>query len=566
MNQSNLKNQIILILIFTVIFISGTILIFSIPSTIQKTYSLTMQTKDGVTIYFNVFEPREDLYQATNGEAKKKAIIIGHGHRANKEMLKGYAIEIANAGFVAITFDFRGHGQSGGILERDLLINDVRAIKAYLNSRNDIDIDNLGYIGYSMGGFPGWEIINEDDSFKCFIGIGTGLPSATYSPEFAVKTSSGRKLNVLMILARYDEAVTVERLKEGMALRLGKSVEEIDVNQLYGNFQTGTASMIFLDDNTNHLLLCWDQDFIREARNWIISTFPSIRQTDENFYVNIRGVILLIQLIGGMGLFFSIISPLSDLILTRKKEEENSDLFKIETPDISILNISLKALISLLVIGFVGIIIFLPLTFVLPLSTMAQVIMLLFGQTFAILFLLWRLTKQLNLSMKELLKGPFKNRSKRLREFLLGAILSIILYIIVNISVGLNYFGMEPSVNKFIYIPLYLVIEFFILMVFNIFANSTLQIKFEKGRKGQLKAGFLILGLQLIYMIVFLLFLSYLQGSLFTFGVFMPVVVPITILGSYVSVALYEKTESIIPGTIIATVIIILQTITVSLL
>ena len=78
----------------------------------------------------------------------KKAIILGHGIMSNKEMLKGYAIEFAAAGFVAVPFDFRGHGQSTGELDRDLLTNDINAIVSYLNSRPDINTSALGYFGF----------------------------------------------------------------------------------------------------------------------------------------------------------------------------------------------------------------------------------------------------------------------------------------------------------------------------------------------------------------------------------------------------------------------------------
>jgi len=374
-----MKKRIIFAFIFLSVFVTGSVLIFTVPMSVKVTYGLTTQTEDGVTIYYNVFEPEENLYALYNKDVKKKAIIIGHGNRADKEMLKGYAIELAAAGFVAVPFDFRGHGQSLGVLDTGELIYDVKAIKACLSSRQDIDINNLGYIGYSMGGRPGNQIVHDDPAFKCFIGIGTGLPTSSSNPEYAVKVSSGRKLNVLMIEARFDEAVTVERLKEGMALRLGVKPGDIDVNKLYGNFQSGTASMIYLDDNTNHLLLCWDQDFIREARNWVISTFPVIRQPDENFYVNIRALILLFQLIGGMGLFFVIVDPLSNLILKRQKKDEQEYVFKIELPEMSIMRLSILAIVYSLALGLVGIFIFLPLTFILPLTTIAQILMLMFG-------------------------------------------------------------------------------------------------------------------------------------------------------------------------------------------
>ncbi|GAH42076.1 unnamed protein product, partial [marine sediment metagenome] len=82
------KKRLILVTIFLSMFILGTFLIFTTPSSISITYNKTIKTKDGETISFNVFEPN-------NGKKEKPAIIIGHGIMVNKEMLKEYAIEIA---------------------------------------------------------------------------------------------------------------------------------------------------------------------------------------------------------------------------------------------------------------------------------------------------------------------------------------------------------------------------------------------------------------------------------------------------------------------------------------
>ena len=163
MNKYNLtKKRLIIIFVFLGIFIIGTIFMFITPFSVKSTYGLSVTTDDDVVISFNVFEPQ-------NGGLNKPAFIIGHGSMVNKEMVKGYAIELAAAGFVAVPFDFRGHGQSSDG-DRDSMYKDVIAIRTYLNSRGDIDMNSLGYIGYSMGGL-GQAVIQNDTSFICFIGI-----------------------------------------------------------------------------------------------------------------------------------------------------------------------------------------------------------------------------------------------------------------------------------------------------------------------------------------------------------------------------------------------------------
>ena len=392
---------------------------------------------------------------------------------ANKEIMKGYAIELAAAGFVAVPFDFRGHGQSSGTLENNKLINDVIAIKDYLGSRGDIDMDNLSYIGYSMGGFPGNQIIKTDTAFKCFIGVGTSL--ATNISDIRIGNSVN-PLNVLIIQAKFDEAVDLSTSKERIGLRVGLNGSDIDVNQLYGSFEDGNASMVFYDDNTDHLLLAWDQDFIREARDWVINTFPSIQPVDENFYVNIRGLILIFQCFGGIGFFFLIIEPLSNHIVKAKEEERY--VIKLERESIN--SISVKGIAYSLGLSLVGMILLIPIFLYLPLSITGMMGMFLFGSAMALLIMFWRISKKTDITVKSMLKRVFKRPKGQLkREVLLGIILAIFLYIIVYLSTGLNYFAMIPYIIKILWIPPYYAVYFFTFIVLGIQFHVITQNKFD---------------------------------------------------------------------------------------
>jgi len=415
MNKLNLsKKRITLLCIFLAIFTIGTVFIFITPLSVKSTYGIPTQTSDGVTISFNVFEP-------TSEGSNKPAIIIGHGSMVNKEMMKGYALELAAAGFVVVPFDFRGHGQST-MVEPDNKTKDIIAIKEYLNNRLDVDINSLGYIGYSMGGL-GQELIDTDLAFKCFIGIGTWL-----YPTLRAGNSTN-PLNVLMIQALFDEAVELSGLKDSLAIRVGIDVSDVDSNKLYGSFQQGNASKIYLDDDSNHLKLAWDQDFIRQARDWAINSFD-LDVVDENFYL-----ILLLQVIGGIGFFFLTIEPLSKLVLTPKTEREKEvQYYKIEALDMSVMSISIKTIVFSIVLGILGVLIFIPILLILPLAVAGFVLTLLFGMSFGIIILLWRIGKKSNLSLKTILSRPFKGRNSLLRQIILGAILGAMLFLIVQLD------------------------------------------------------------------------------------------------------------------------------------
>ncbi|MFX0042463.1 MAG: alpha/beta hydrolase [Candidatus Hodarchaeota archaeon] len=530
------------------IFIIGTILIFITPTNIKITYGRTVKTSDGETISFNVLEPRR-------GGSNKKVVIIGHGIMSNKEMMKGYAIELAAAGFVAIPFDFRGHGQSSGELNRDKLIYDIQAILSYVNSRTDINSSALGYLGFSMGGFPGIEIVNQSTNFKCFVGAGTRLPNNVRLGN------STNPLNILMIVGRYDEVITVEELKEGLSDRVGLPSNDIDVNKLYGNFQDGNASMIYLDDTTNHVLGIWDPDFIRESRNFIMNTFPDVKAVDENFFVNVRFLILVLQIIGGIGFFFLIASHLSNFIINSRHDERVT----IELENESVYNTFIKTLIYSIVLGIPGVIIFIPILLILPLAIAGFVSTLLFGQMFGILILLHRLGKKENLALLNIIKKPFNiSKGKLLRHIFLGTILAIIYYVILYLSIGLNYLGIVPALMKMLWVPLYFMILFCIFIIFGLLFHSVIQNKVGSGFRNYIKVSLMIFGFLSLYMFSFLFILAIIMNSFFYFGSFLPIAIPIFLLTAFSSTHMYQKSGNLIAGAIVNSLFITLVICTLS--
>ncbi|MGV9173873.1 MAG: alpha/beta hydrolase [Promethearchaeia archaeon] len=532
------KKQIIIVLVFLGIFIVGTILIFNIPSTIKITYGKTVQTGDGETIAFNVFEPK------TSDEKKKKAVIIGHGVMVNKEMMKGYAIELAAAGYVAVPIDFRGHGQSSGALNPQELVNDVKAVKGYLAEREDVDIHNLAYIGYSMGGGPGNEIVKEDTDFKAFIGVGTSL---------AIKKNDipeNRTLNILMILARFDQAFSLPELKDQVGNYLGRPTDTVATNRLYGCFQDGNATKIFLDDNSDHLTTAWDQDFLRETRDWVLNTFNEVDPADQTFYANWRFLILILQLVGGIGFFFAIFAPLSDLLLKSESSEEQRNP-ELEVTDETWDQVTKKTLLYTLIYFIPGILLMIPLVLFLPLMLAGALIMILFGQAFGFLMYLRKHSVSEDSSISTLLKQPFKgSRSKLMKEIILGIILAVTLYIILYLSIGLNYFGITPSIVKLPWIPLYFAALFLIFILFQLVFNMVLYPKLKTEKHPVLQSIGIALAIIFLYLSALILIPSIIMGNYFLTLILM-VSIPINLLAVCVAAILYKKTGSIIPGAII---------------
>src|SRR4051794_24334129 len=99
---------------------------------------------DGLTLAACVFRP------ATTEAAP--AVIVCHGFASCKENHAGFARQAAQAGWVALTFDFRGHGASEGCLD-SRSAHDIRAALAHLAADRQVDPQRIAVRGSSMGGY-----------------------------------------------------------------------------------------------------------------------------------------------------------------------------------------------------------------------------------------------------------------------------------------------------------------------------------------------------------------------------------------------------------------------------
>ncbi len=102
-----------------------------------------------------------DLYHAKNLDKNKRypALLIGAPYGGVKEQGPGiYANELAQRGFVVLTFDPSCNGYSGGrprhIASPDLFVEDFHAGVDFLGTRDFVDPEKIGVIGIcGSGGF-----------------------------------------------------------------------------------------------------------------------------------------------------------------------------------------------------------------------------------------------------------------------------------------------------------------------------------------------------------------------------------------------------------------------------
>jgi len=105
---------------------------------------------------------------------KKPGIVVCHGFAAFKEMvpLPQVATAFTEAGYVTLTFDYRGFGTSEGPRWRLIPMEEVEDIRnaiTFLQSRPEVDKEKIGLWGTSLGGGLVVYAAAMDSRVKCTV-------------------------------------------------------------------------------------------------------------------------------------------------------------------------------------------------------------------------------------------------------------------------------------------------------------------------------------------------------------------------------------------------------------
>jgi fermentation-respiration switch protein FrsA (DUF1100 family) len=131
---------------------------------------------EGVRLVGDVYYP-DDLRP---GE-RRAGIVLCHGYTGVKDLyLPDNARVLNQAGYVAMTFDYKGWGESGGPRSRLApysRVADVQAALTFLGTLAEVDGERLGIYGTSYGGATVVWVGAVDARVKCVVsvvGIGNG--------------------------------------------------------------------------------------------------------------------------------------------------------------------------------------------------------------------------------------------------------------------------------------------------------------------------------------------------------------------------------------------------------
>jgi hypothetical protein len=230
--------------------------------------NITFQNYNGLTVRAKLLMPSD----MTPGQ-KLPGTVYVHGYQACRETSDPYTIELARRGFVVLSIDAIGRGNSDVDMNMDDPDFDesfgTGSAFEYLKNLSYVDKTRVGLMGHSLGAGMAYEIALNDPTVKALVIAGFG-----YKVDERGSTSNPK--NMLMIFGKWDEfrerfTETKNFEEEWMSTEQTKTYFPVlnpEFETTYGSFENGTARRVIVPEVT-HIMETHSDKGISEALVWM---------------------------------------------------------------------------------------------------------------------------------------------------------------------------------------------------------------------------------------------------------------------------------------------------------
>lgn len=223
------------------------------------------------------------------GRGPAPVVVVAHGFAGSQQLMQGFATTFARNGYVAVTFDFPGHGRnpkplSGSITREDgatrTLAGETSRIAAFALAESD---GRFALLGHSMAS----DIV---------VRAAGATPEATATiavSMFSPAVTATRPRNLLVISGEWETTLRREGLR-AVGLRSAPDVPE--EGRTYGDAASGTARRAAVSGGAEHVSVLYSRDSLREALAWLDLSFGHVRTDAPD--LDRRGPWILVLLAG----------------------------------------------------------------------------------------------------------------------------------------------------------------------------------------------------------------------------------------------------------------------------
>ena len=257
----------------------------------RAAHGVVVSTQSLGTTPVTVFRPA-----ATAGRAQ--VVLIAHGFAGSQQLMQPFALTLARNGFIAVTFDFPGHGRNstpmrGGLADQDesqrtLLASMVQmGVFAVGLARAEGGNGRYAVIGHSMASDIVVRHAQAHDEVQAVVGV------SLFAPSIGADTPGNSPRNLLVIDGALEPSMMASEALRVVARVAGAAAA---AHATYGRFEDGTARRATLSPGVEHIGVLYSASTLRESLAWLNAAFGRAPLRDA--FIDARGPWLGLLLAG----------------------------------------------------------------------------------------------------------------------------------------------------------------------------------------------------------------------------------------------------------------------------
>ena len=259
------------------------------------------QTSAGLTVTRITVNQTSVTIFTPLSDAPAPVVVIAHGFAGSQQLMQPFAETLARNGYIAVTFDFIGHGRNPSAMRGDItegnsitsaLLGELSEVAAAARALPGSD-RRLAVLGHSMASDIVVRFAQANPHVDATVAV------SVFSP--VVTATSPR--NLLVIVGALEPAML---RNEGLRIANLAAGGTAVAGETYGRFSDGTARRVALARGVEHIGVLYSYDSMTEALRWINAAFDKQQQGP----VDSRGRWLALLFVGIVALAW----PLSTLL------------------------------------------------------------------------------------------------------------------------------------------------------------------------------------------------------------------------------------------------------------
>ena len=201
------------------------------------------------------------------GGAPAPAVVIAHGFAGSRQLMRSFSLTLAQNGYVAVAFDFRGHGRNPRPLTGDVtaetgatatLLGELARVTDFARAHPAAD-GRVALVGHSMA---------SDIVVRAGV-ADPGIAAVVAVSMFTEEATATEPRNLLAITGEWEGF-----LREAALDTVGLATEETPKEGVtYGSLAEGTARRAAVAENVEHVGVLFSPDTMAETLAWLDGTF-----------------------------------------------------------------------------------------------------------------------------------------------------------------------------------------------------------------------------------------------------------------------------------------------------